>query len=40
MIDFRLAPVARVLIPFAGGSLVGYLGSPVVRPGIVLIICI
>ncbi|MCK4751324.1 MAG: hypothetical protein KAT15_29905, partial [Bacteroidales bacterium] len=40
MIDFRRAPVARVLVPLAGGSLVGYMGSPAVSPGVVLIACL
>jgi competence protein ComEC len=40
MIDFTRAPVARFLVPLAGGSLVGYLGSPAVRPGVVLFSCL
>jgi len=37
MIDFRLAPVARVLIPLTAGSLWGYLGSNAFSPGTVII---
>ena len=40
MIDLRLAPVVRVLVPFAGGSLAGYLGGFSFRPAELVITCL
>ena len=37
MIDLRLTPVVRVLVPFAGGSLAGCLGSITFTPVIIVI---
>ncbi|MCP4310421.1 MAG: ComEC family competence protein [Bacteroidetes bacterium] len=40
MIDLRRAPVVRVLIPYACGSLAGYTGFIEVRPLLLVVLCL